>query len=210
MRASAEIVISPEEELALHRRLIAGDVTAPADLAIIFLAPLIHWLVAKNSAKIPPEMCADAAEDALIALMKSPTSFNPDRSMRLTTYLRMSAQGDLQNLMACEKRHRQKQISLETVELLPNAWKYMAKDNDPSWALQIQEAAANTDSDLVAKACVGLPAAETSVLRLMLQGERRTAPFAAVLGVVHLPKKDQRATVKRVKDKLKKRLERGA
>ena len=209
MHASIESIICPEEELTLHRRLLDGDVTAPADLAGIFLAPLIEWLVAKNSAKISPELCAEAAEDALLALMKSPTSFNPERKTRLTAYLRMSAQGDLKNLMAREKRHRQRQISLENVEHFPNGWKYIAKDNDPSLSLQLQEATANAASDIVAKAGIGLPEAETSVLQLMLQGERRTTPFAAVLGILHLPKKDQRAAVKRVKDKLKKRFARG-
>jgi hypothetical protein len=41
----------------------------------------------------------------------------------------------------------------------------------------------------------------------MLQGERKTARFARVLGIEHLSKKEQQAEVKRVKDKLKKRIE---
>ncbi len=208
MHASIESLLCPEEELTLHRRLNDGDATASADLALNFLAPLLHWLVAKNSSKIPPDMCIEAAEDALIALMKSPTSFNPDRGTRLTAYLKMSAQGDLQNLLAREKRHRQRQISLENVEHSPDGWKYIAKDDDPSLRIQEREATAGVGSEMVAKAGVGLSEAETSVLRLMLQGERQTASFAAVLEIAHLPKKDQRAMVKRVKDKLKKRLAR--
>ncbi len=65
MHASIESLLCPEEELTLHRRLNDGDATASADLALNFLAPLIHWLVAKNSSKIPPDMCIEAAEDAL-------------------------------------------------------------------------------------------------------------------------------------------------
>ena len=54
----------------------------------------------------------------------------------------------------------------------------------------------------------GLSDAESRALDLLLDGERKTAVFAEALGIGHLPMKDQRAEVKRVKDKLKKRIER--
>jgi hypothetical protein len=46
------------------------------------------------------------------------------------------------------------------------------------------------------------------VLRLMVDGERRTAVFAAVLGLDGQPAEAQRREVKRAKDRIKKRLER--
>src|SRR6266446_216030 len=113
MAASVEFLISQEEELALYRRLLDGDVTASADLAKGFLEPLIAWLVGRNSSKVPKDLCVEAAEDAVIALVKSPASFKPARRMRLFAYLRMSAQGDLRNILRREGRERQHEISLE-------------------------------------------------------------------------------------------------
>jgi len=42
----------------------------------------------------------------------------------------------------------------------------------------------------------------------MRQGERRTEPYARTLGILGLPKEMQQAEVKRLKDKLKKRIQR--
>jgi RNA polymerase sigma-70 factor (ECF subfamily) len=209
MPAAIEPLMSPEEERELHRRLVEGDVTAPAELAIGFLKPLVAWLVEKNSWRIAEELCNEAAEDALIGLMKSPQSFNPARGKRLVAYLRMSAQGDLRNILRRESLKRHHQIRLEDVELSPQAGKYLAAHDDPSLGLDIQEECARATTQVVSQARDGLTAGESRALDLTLQGERKTAVFAEALGIGNWPTKEQRAEVKRVKDKLKKRLKRG-
>jgi hypothetical protein len=55
----------------------------------------------------------------------------------------------------------------------------------------------------------GLTVGEQKALELMLEGERKTTVFAQALGIDHLPKEMQEDQVQRVKDKLKKRIERG-
>ncbi len=210
MAASVDLLISQEEELALHRRLLDGDVTASVDLATWFLEPLIAWLVEKNSLKVPKDLCIEAAEDAVIALVKSPTSFKPARRMRLFAYLRMSAQGDLRNILRREGRERQHEISLEDVDLSGHAGKYLAEDGDQLRLLEVQEESARATEEVVAPTRDGLTEAESRALDLVLQGERKTAVFAEALGIADLPQNDQRAEVKRVKDKLKKRIERKA
>src|SRR5438270_10618525 len=105
MPAPGEHLISEEEERSLHRRLLDGEPTAFPDLARLFHEHLIAWLVKKNCARVPEDLCVEAAGDALIALVKSPASFNPARGKRLAGYLRMSAQGDLRNLLQREKLH---------------------------------------------------------------------------------------------------------
>jgi hypothetical protein len=208
MPAPAEYPISKEEEHILHRRLADGDITAPADLVHLFLDHLVAWLVEKNSTRIPKELCIDAAEDALIALVKSPASFNSARGKRLAAYLRMSAQGDLRNILRREGRHHGNQIRLDDVELSREAGKYLAVDDDPSLPLELQEESAHATRTVVSPVRDGLTKAELRALDLMLQGERKTAVFAKALGIEHLPAKDQRAEVKRVKGKIKKRIER--
>jgi RNA polymerase sigma-70 factor (ECF subfamily) len=208
MPAPADYLISEDEERSLHRRLVDRDVTASTDLARLFLDHLIAWLVEKNSSRVPEELCIEAAEDALIALMKSPASFNPARGKRLAAYLRMSARGDLRNILQRERRHRDKHILLEDVELFPEAGKYLVADDDPLRSLERQEESAKATRTVVAPVREGLSEGESRVLDLILQGERKTAVFAEALGITHLPTNAQRTEVKRVKDKLKKRIER--
>jgi RNA polymerase sigma factor (sigma-70 family) len=197
----------PEEELGLHRRLLEGDPTATADLAAAFLDPLVAWLTKKNRAKVAEDLCNEAAEDALIALMKSPTSYSPAR-MGLWSYLRMSAQGDLQNILRRESRRRRNETTLGAVELSPQAGKYLGREDDPALRLKIQEETA-TANQAVTPLLDGLTEGEARALDLILQGERKTAVFAQALGIGHLPKEEQKTQVKRVKDKLQKRLQRG-
>ncbi|HZZ81447.1 MAG TPA: hypothetical protein VFE62_23295, partial [Gemmataceae bacterium] len=87
--------------------------------------------------------------------------------------------------------------------------KYLGRDDDPSLRLQIFEEAGNAEREIVSPARHGLTEAENLALDLMLQDERRTSEFAKVLGLETMPIREQRAQVKRLKDKLKKRLERG-
>src|SRR5438876_1098813 len=75
MPAPADYLISEDEERSLHRRLVDRDVTAFNDLARLFLDHLIAWLVENNRSSVPKQLCIDAAEDALIALVKLPASF---------------------------------------------------------------------------------------------------------------------------------------
>ena len=206
MSSSFEFLISQEEELPLYQRLVDGDVTAFADLAGIFLDPLIKWLVEKNSASISEDLCIEAAEDALIALVKNPASFKRDEEKRLGAYLCMSAQGDLRNLLRKEGRNRKK--SLEVVELSSEDGKYLVTDDDPSLPLQIQEEADRARRDIIPVVSEDLSEGESRVLDLILQGERKTTVFAQALGIDHLPKKEKAAEVNRVKNKIKKRIDR--
>lgn len=49
---------------------------------------------------------------------------------------------------------------------------------------------------------------ERAVIELMGEGVRESAAYADVLGISHLPLEEQRAAVKREKDRLSRRLER--
>ena len=207
MSSSSEFLISQEDELALHRRLVDRDVTAFVDLANTFLDPLIKRLVANNSASISEDLCIEAAEDALIALVKNPASFNPDGGKRLGAYLCMSAQGDFRNLLRKEGRHRKK--NLEIVQLSSEDGKYLVTDDDPSLPLQIQEESEQACRELIPVVNDGLSEGESRVLDLIMQGERKTTIFAQALGIDHLQKKEKTDEVNRVKNKIKKRIQRG-
>lgn len=199
---------SREQQLEIHRRLVDGDPTAPADLAVAFLEQVATWLVSANGNRVADDLCADAAEDAIIALSKNPGSYQPTRGKSLYAYLKMSAQGDLLNLLRKEKCRLGTRVKLENLELATDAGKYLGRDDDPSVRLQIHEEVEQAEVNVLSTVRAGLPEAEQQVLQLMLDGERRTAYFARALRIEHLPKDEQEAAVKRVKDKLKNRLRR--
>ena len=197
--------LSRSEELDLYARLIEGDPTAPSDLAVTYLDRLTEWLIRHNPG-VDPHDCATAAEDAILALIKNPRSYKSERQT-LEVYLRISALGDLRNRLRSEQRHRERRVPLDVVELSPDARKYLWDVvGDPALIVEKLE-----DVDLAtirANLQVALTEEENRVLELMTQGERRTEAYAAVLGITHRPVSEQRRVVKRVKDRIKKRLER--
>jgi len=205
MAESPERLPSQDEALELHRRLLAGDPVATSQLAETFLAPLAAWLRANNP-KLDPDYCAIAAEDAIINLNKNPRSYQPG-SKTVWGYLRMSAKGDLLNLLQKEKRHRA-HATLEDVEQSPDGGKYLtdrggapderAEQNEELARLGQQEAAFRQD----------LSGVDARVWELLKQGEKRTAVFARVMGINHLSTAEQKKEVKRAKDRVKQRLKR--
>src|SRR5437879_2530008 len=110
---------SDDEGLRLYQHLCAGVATAPPDFANFFLPPLRAWLEQHNR-KVAPDLCQDAADRAVMALILNPSAYDRRRS-DLTSYLRMSAQGDLRNLLAQEARHHRGRVALRVVELSPDA-----------------------------------------------------------------------------------------
>ena len=199
-----------EEALALHRRLLDGDVVAPSELAVAYLDWLADWVIAHNRG-IDPALCETAAEDAILALIRNPSSYDPERAP-LEGYLRISAQGDLKNALKREGRHRDRQAALEVVELSPEMRKYVHDgDADPARIVELRELQAERMDGVgrvPASVLDGLSPGEQEVLELMRIKERKTEIFARALGIAHLPAAEQRREVKRVKDRLSKRLER--
>jgi plasmid stabilization system protein ParE len=195
---------SPEQGRALHARLLAGDPVAPADLAEAYLESLAAWLERQNPRVTDPHLCTVAAGEAIIALIKAPRSYDPARRS-LEGYLRMSAQGDLRNLLRTERRHSLRRASLDAVELSPVAGKDLWDvEGDPARIVD-QEAELTA---IPPPKLPGLTPQEERVLALLRQGERRTIAYARVLDIEYLPVPEQRQEVKRVKDRLQKRLTR--
>jgi hypothetical protein len=187
--------------LSLWERLLVRDPLAWSDLCTTFLDPLMAWL-GRRVPYADADLIAEAAENALLGLAKNPQTYNPRRAS-LEGYLRLSARGDLLNLLQKERRRQRGRCDLKIVELGPRAGKYLGRDEDPSWRLRLVE-----EGSRLLRPPVELSAAEGRVWELMQRGERRTPVFAEALGLSSLPQGEQRAAVKRVKDRITKRLER--
>jgi RNA polymerase sigma-70 factor (ECF subfamily) len=190
----------------LYRQLVDGDPTAPSDLAVAFLDPLIDWLTEHNRA-IPLDLINQAAEDAILALIRNPASYRPQKGS-LEAYLRMSAQADLRNLLQRETRYRNRHERLEVVELSQERGKYLGRTDDPSLALRIEEEQMSMTGERAGRVLTGLTEEEARVWELMEDGERRHACYAEACGITDRPLEEQRRHVKQVKDRLKKRSQR--
>src|SRR5262245_33044445 len=150
--------LPPESHQQLYQRLVDGDPTAPGDFAATFLEPLIEWL-SQHNPSIDPDLTHEAAETAVLAVIRDPGSYHPWQSS-LETYLRMSAQGDLKNLLRKETRHRRRHERLEIVELSDEGGKYTGQEEDPSFPLMLEEELARITREVPDAVRRGLTAVE--------------------------------------------------
>jgi RNA polymerase sigma-70 factor (ECF subfamily) len=194
-----------EEGLSFHLRLLDMAPDAAADLCRAYLEPLVHWL-GGYAPSADPDLCQTAAEDALLSYLNNPSRYDPHRA-GLTTFLQMAARRDLWNLQRRQKRCDRNHTPLSVVEDGQEGGNLLGREEEPIVHLQRQEEAEQMQT-ILASIKANCTAAEWRVLELMLAGERRDAVFAEALDVGDRPDEEQAREVKRVKDRLKKRLER--
>jgi hypothetical protein len=165
---------------------------------------LIAWLQTTN-AGVDPMACEEAAGEAIVGFLNNPAAYSPER-LAVHAFLRMAAQRDLQNLLRKERRHQRNRRDLNVVEHASEDGKHLERNDDPSLPLQIEEARQRqAPPDALWQQLTDV---ERRFWEQMQQGEWRTPVFAVILGVTHLSAGEQRREVKRVKDRLKKRMER--
>jgi DNA-directed RNA polymerase specialized sigma24 family protein len=198
----------PRDEvgLTLRARLLAGDTTASSDVVDAYLDDLADWLE-KQYERTQPDDCLTAAEDAILGFIKNPMSYEPERKS-LRNYLRMSADGDMKNLLKKERRHSERRLNQELSD--PVVEKQLQdKEADPYRVLERRAETAAVDAKVRSLVpnwlAAGSTPEEIQVLGLLRIRERRTRVYAAALGISHLSFKEQQEEVKRAKDRLKKR-----
>jgi hypothetical protein len=187
----------PTEEEVLHltAALLSKQATAPGVIAAALLSPLAAYLGGRFQ-YADPDLCYEAAGTAILATVRGESHYDPTQ-LALDAFLRMAATRDLQNLLEKETRRKRFLIPLESVEEQPDRGNPIQRTDEPTW----------DDPRLVAElAAFGPP--EQLALDLMRGGVRDTADFAGPLGLSHLSEEEQAAEVKRLKDKVKKRLSR--
>lgn len=192
--------VDPPDRLqqeALHGRVVAGDPTATEQVFVQLLDPLIDRLGYKWPLLRGTERLRDQAIDSVFNYLEAPGRFDP-RRRSLLGYLVMDAHGDLTN----EYRALGRQPRVHAVEDVEqtlgsrNVSLGLAKeDTHPS----------DSDArDLIEKVRLILPdERDRQVLALMLDGERSTSAFSALLKIEHLSERQQRKMVKREKDRIK-------
>src|SRR5207244_2562841 len=139
-----------------------------------------------------PHLVSEAVEDTILAHLAKPERFDETRGSSLEAFLLACALRDLGHRMRSDQRRRRRG-SLEgwpaplLVEFGPSSGYSDREEVEGQPDLQ----------DLMAM----LPdPVDREVFRLRAAGEKRTARFAAVLGVAHLSREEQRRAVKQAKE----------
>jgi len=189
-----------EEGLAFHDRLMAPDATASRDVVLAYLGPLTTFLRGIAAPWTDSTFVHDAAVEALMNYVVRPTRFDPSR-LDLAAWLKMAAKGDFFNLLRREAKHHRNRAG--PVELGAVA------GNDAGAASALDRLVGEEAADAAqADADRTWSDEERECLRLIRDGERRTAVFASALGLAGLAPADQERRVKQVKDRVKRRLAR--
>jgi DNA-directed RNA polymerase specialized sigma24 family protein len=196
--------IAPEAGTELHRRLAAGDATAPAEIAELFLPELVRDLRGRYRNLHDPDVVDLAVEDAVLSYLRRPGQFDPARST-LWRYLRMSARGDLLNLLAQSKAILATQSGPEVIELDSADTEYEIEDG----SLAVEDQVSMNLSPIwqtLEELFDDLPDREVALL--LMERVRSMAQYARALGAEAMPREEQERVVKRAKDRVRKTLQR--
>jgi hypothetical protein len=198
----------PEHLAELHRRLLARDPVAPAELAESTIEPLAKELRIGTGRVRDEQLSIDAATDAALELARRAEKYDPTK-MAVWSFLCMAARRNLANALLKERRHAARVFFRSAAVALPPSVRNRASVR-PLDQLADAELARTRLAELASGPMSTLPPEDLAVLRLMAAGERETARFAAVIGCADRPRKEQQRLVKQVKDRLLKQLRRSA
>ncbi|HEU5199516.1 MAG TPA: hypothetical protein VFU32_07760 [Ktedonobacterales bacterium] len=195
------------EEYAFHQRLLAADdPTVPAEVAEWLYPLLMRETYARacgGGGPVDRDMVKDAVANVLLEYIDAPERYDPDRGS-LQRYLVMAAYRDFQNLSAKEARRAglQRYLSLLSTE---------QEDED---IVDDQQDIEQLIGRIHAESLWQMldehfpDPTERQIVELIVDRVRSVQPYTQLLGLTHLSLGEQREEVKRVKDRLKKRLQR--
>ncbi|WDF54336.1 hypothetical protein [Mucilaginibacter sp. KACC 22063] len=194
-------------ELDLHILVSNGDSLALTKLYDLCGDHIINLLSARypGVAKQDDAQLYDAVNQAFFGYHRNPGTFDPEKST-LQRFLEIAAERDLKNILEKEARHGKKKNLPDDVELEEKFWNSIVKEQQQPENLLIKKETINLiDLELANH----FDSTTDRVLASMIiAGERETRAYAAVLQISELTAAEQQDEVKRVKDRIKKVLER--
>ena len=201
-----------ETERALHERLLAGDVTAPNEVAERYLEALVARLQRARRDVTDEQAIMTAAIDAVLNYTRRPQQYEPQRGT-LQSYLYMAAKGDLGNALRSEARHTKHAFSMDAS--LSGAVEVALVAGNDSVEDQVLERLETylpeglSRAEALQRIAEAFPdPVDRRLLILCVEGERHTAAFAKLLGISTLLELEQRRRVKQSKDRIDKRMKR--
>lgn len=184
---------------ALHERAVRGDRLAVDQLATQLLSALQRRL-RRRFPRAPDDSIVNAVEDALLDYAARPARFDPSRGVPLEAYILRASTCNLVDDLRAEHRRRARESRYASSVLFDSRSPGL-REFEPRYDQQTLD----TELDFSAMAAND---SEASALRLWLGGEKRWPRLAEALGARELPPDQQRAEVKRFKDRILSRLRR--
>ncbi len=197
---------SPDEGLVLHLRRLEYAADSSADVCGGYLDPLIAWLEDKHP-RADPDFRRDAAIEAIVSYVGNPNAYDADK-LDLGAYLRMAAHRDLLNLLRGEQRHHRARVAWSVVENDPDGGNLIGRDEEPPALLEKEEETERWQT-FFRELRESMTEQERKALDLMRDGVGCNRVYAEALGLTGLVDEERDREVKRVKDRIKKRIERG-
>ena len=190
----------------IHRRILQDDATAFAELCESVLPALVQFLQGRFSDQ-DSHLCESTAIDCLLKYYQTPKIYDP-KQISLFAYLRMAARYDLLSAVDKETRLHQRLTSLEELGDGRHTQKDEPQDSQAVLDDLLQRHTDWSFTEIVQALEAQLDREEKRCLWLMLEGVRENARYVEVLDLAEMDETDQRAEVKRVKDRLAKKLQR--
>lgn len=183
----------------LRDRVAVGDPGALGEAVDLLYRPLVEHLSARGRFRgVDPQMVEDAVLDALWEYVAGPQTSSPPGDRPLARQLGLAAERNVLNALRGESRRKRRERAAAKPEHSD-----VELHSPAGIAIQNEEAERRQRERQRLMELLPDPT-DRRVLELMLDGERRTAAFAAVLGLGHLPAAGRRREVKRVKDRINK------
>lgn len=184
----------PLDERELHARALQKDPLVLIDL-LKAVAKQIEGFV-RHDLKCEQDVAYDAVIDVLYAYVATPGRYDPDRGVRLVTYLTKAAKHRVQDrLKSGDSRTRREENFASSVEL----------GRTPSKDILENFVEASRAVERLKKR---LSERDLAVVLLIASGERSTEVLARALGLDPSSPEEMRREVKRHRDRLMKTLER--
>ena len=170
------------------------------------LPALVKFLQGRFSEQ-DSHLCESTAIDCLLKYYQTPKIYDP-KQISLFAYLRMAARYDLMSAIDKETRLHQRLTSLD--ELVEGPQTQNDEPRDPQAALDdlLQRHTDWSFAEIIQALETQLDRVEKRCLWLMLEGVRDNARYVEALDLAQMDEADQRGEVKRVKDRLVKKLQR--
>jgi RNA polymerase sigma-70 factor, ECF subfamily len=187
--------LEPDPLLKLHHRLLNGDRVASEELC----QHVLDTLFAKMTGKFPgkdDQVIFDGVIEAVLDYCERPQQFDVNRRIALESFLATAAWRNISNLLRGEHRRKAREKTAGSEKSEASVVLGTSAGND------LQERQRQTDEKIATLLAALENPMDRAVLSLRLEGERSTAAFARILNVTHLPPHEQRAEVKRHKDRI--------
>ena len=190
-----------QEGERLHQCLLDKRPTATSEIAELFMHLLIKSLRGEFKQIGDQHLIDMAVTDALINYFEHPEKFEPSRSS-LFTYLRIRAKTYLLNSLG-QSASAKKVVELDEAGTVHQ----MADENKPDAETVLVSNAYQAEIIQQVQKYISDPT-DLRIVALMTKGIRETNEYAKVLGITQCPFAEQKKTVKRHKDRIKKIIER--